>query len=285
MNYRLKSVLAILTGSALMGFGINYFNIANGLAEGGVTGITILLKFMFNWDPGLVNLLLNIPLLLLGWKVLGKISLIYTIIGTISLSLFLSLFGSMRLELDDPLLAALYAGVSVGIGLGIIFRFGGTTGGVDIIARLLNKYIGWSIGRTMFLADVLVIGISLLYLDLTRAMYTLVAVFIGARVIDFVQEGAYAAKAVMIISDSAVQIAESIMRDMERGATLLKGKGGYTGSEKEVLYCVVSRNEIVRLKLLVHQVDPYAFVTVNDVHEVLGEGFTHDDQKRPLQEN
>jgi uncharacterized membrane-anchored protein YitT (DUF2179 family) len=285
MNYRLKSVIAILTGSALMGFGINYFNIANGLAEGGVTGITILLKFMFNWDPGLVNLLLNIPLLLLGWKVLGKTSFIYTIIGTISLSLFLSLFGSMRLELDDPLLAALYAGVSVGIGLGIIFRFGGTTGGVDIIARLLNKYIGWSIGRTMFLADVLVIGISLLYLDLTRAMYTLVAVFIGARVIDFVQEGAYAAKAVMIISDSAAQIAENIMRDMERGATLLKGKGGYTGSEKEVLYCVVSRNEIVRLKLLVHQVDPYAFVTVNDVHEVLGEGFTHDDQKRPLQEN
>jgi uncharacterized membrane-anchored protein YitT (DUF2179 family) len=282
MKLRLENMGAILAGSCLMGFGINYFNIANGLAEGGVTGITILLKYMFGWNAGIVNFLLNLPLLLIGWKVLGKIALFYTILGTLSLSFFLGIFSSLHLVLDDLLLVSLYAGVSVGIGLGIIFRYGGTTGGVDIIARLTNKYWGWSIGRTMFLADLLVIGVSLLYLDLTRAMYTLVAVFIGARVIDLVQEGAYAAKAVMIISDAPELIADKIMHEMERGATLLNGVGGYTRREKEILYCVVSRNEVTRLKMLVQQVDPYAFVTVNDVHEVLGEGFTLDEKKRPI---
>ncbi|MEW9669789.1 YitT family protein [Ammoniphilus sp. 3BR4] len=284
MKQRVRNIIMIILGSGLMGFGINYFNIANNLAEGGVTGITILLKFIFNWDPGLVNLLINIPLLVLGWRVLGRIALIYTIIGTVSLSFFLSLFGQFRLPLEDSLLAALYAGVSLGVGLGIVFRFGGTTGGVDIIARLLNKYKGWSIGRTMFVADFFVIGISLIYLDLTGAMYTLVAVFIGARVIDFVQEGAYSAKAVTIISDHNEEIAKKIMVEMERGATLLSGKGGWTGIQKNVLYCVVSRQEMIRVKSLVHEIDPYAFIIVNDVHEVLGEGFTHDEQKRPLKE-
>lgn len=284
MKDRLKSIIIIIIGSAIMGFGVNYFNIANGLAEGGVTGLTILFKYLFDWDPGIVNLLINIPLLFIGWKILGKVSFLYTLIGTVSLSLFLSIFSHFRLVLHDSLLAALYAGVCVGIGLGMIFRYGGTTGGVDIIARLFNKYFGWSIGRTMFMSDFLVISISLIYLDLPRAMYTLVAVFIGARVIDFVQEGAYAAKAAIIISDLNEQIADKIMSEMGRGATLLNARGGYTGSKKEVLYCVVSRHEIVRLKSLAQQVDPYAFVIVNDVHEVLGEGFTHDEQKRPLQE-
>jgi uncharacterized membrane-anchored protein YitT (DUF2179 family) len=284
MNIRIKNIASIIVGSAIMGFGVNYFNIANHLAEGGITGITILLKYIFNWDPGVVNLILNIPLLILGWKVLGRISLLYTIIGTLCLSLFLSLFTHFRLPLHDSLLASLYAGVCVGIGLGIIFRAGGTTGGTDIIARVLNKYKGWSIGRTLFLADALVIAISLIYLDLPSAMYTLVAVFIGARVIDFAQEGAYAAKAVMIISQSNPDIATKIINEMERGATLLTGKGGYTGESKEVLYCVVGRTEIIRLKALVHEVDPFAFVIVNDVHEVLGEGFTHDEHRRPLKE-
>lgn len=282
MKTHIKNIVAIVIGSAMMGFGINYFNIANGLAEGGVTGFTLLLKYIFDLDPGLTNLLINIPLLFLGWKVLGRVSLIYTVIGTLALSLFLTLFGHFRLTLDDSLLAALYAGVCLGIGLGIVFRFGGTTGGMDIIARILNKYRGWSIGRIMFLSDVLVIGISLIYLNLTGAMYTLVAVFIGSRVVDFVQEGAYSAKAVTIISDHNEAIAKSIMVEMERGATLLNGRGAWTKNQKDILYCVVSRHEMSRLKSLVHSLDPYAFVIVSDVHEVLGEGFTHDEDKKPM---
>lgn len=284
MNYHLRNIFAILLGSAIMGFGINYFNIANRLAEGGITGVTLLLKYTLDWDPGITNLVLNIPLLFVGWKMLGRQSAVYTIIGTVSVSVFLTLFSSFRHPMEnDTLLAALYAGVTVGLGLGLVFRFGGTTGGVDILARLVNRYLGWSIGRTMFIFDIFVIALSLYYLNLDLAMYTLVALFVAARVIDFVQEGAYAAKAIMIISDHAVDISQRIMQEMGRGATLLKGRGGYTGLDKEVLYCVVSRNEIVRFKNLVHKVDPHAFIIINDVHEVFGEGFTLDEQKQPLQ--
>ncbi|OIK16856.1 hypothetical protein BIV60_02240 [Bacillus sp. MUM 116] len=279
MKLKIKPIIAIIVGSAIMGFGVDCFNISNGLTEGGITGITILLKFIFNWDPGLVNLVINIPLMFLGWKTLGKTSFIYTIVGTVSLSVFLSVFENFSLPLQDLMLASLYAGVTVGIGLGIVFRFGGATDGIDIIAHLLKKYMGWSIGRTLFFSDLIVVAISLIYLDLTRAMYTLVAVFIGAKVIDYVQEAAYKAKAVMIISNVTSEIAKKITMEMERGVTLLNGKGGYTGESKEVLYCVVNRNEIGRLKLLIQGTDPYAFVSVNDVYEVLGEGFYHDKHK------
>lgn len=268
-----KNLFFISLGAFIFSFGINYFNIANQLLEGGFTGIALLLNYEFEWSPSIIILVLNIPLFIFGWYKLGSYSMIYTIIGTLLVSLFLWVTEDFQKPMDDLLLAALYAGVSIGVGLGIIFRYGGTTGGVDIIARLTFKYFGISMGRTMFAFDAIVIGTSAFVISLDKAMYTLIAVFIGARVIDFVQEGAYAAKAATIISDHAPQIADRIMKEMERGATLLKGRGGYTGSDKEVLYCVISRNELSRLKKLVYSVDQRAFIVVNDVHDVLGEGF------------
>lgn len=185
---------------------------------------------------------------------------------------------------DDLTLAALFAGVSLGIGLGTIFRYGGTTGGVDIIARLAHRYIGWSMGKTMFLFDLCVITLSLItYLTYKEAMYTLVAVFVGARVIDFMQEGAYAAKGATIISNHSEEISKRIMEEMERGVTVLKGQGSFSKQDRNVLYCVVGKNEIVRLKSVITSVDPHAFVAVSDVHDVLGEGFTLDENKNPLQ--
>lgn len=286
MNLRLKSILAIIIGTAIMGFGINAFNIPNNLAEGGITGISIIIKLLIpSVNQGVVYFLLNIPLFFLGWKVLGRTGFIYTIVGTVSLSIFLSLFeGTLHPNpMSDRLLSSLYAGVTVGAGLGIIFRYGGTTGGVDIIARLLQKYFGISIGRTLFFGDILVIGASLVYLSLESAMYTLVAVFIAARVIDFFQDGAYAGKALTIISDHATEIAQKIL-SLGRGVTILAGRGAFSGADKEVVYVVVSRNEVVRFKTIVQEVDPHAFVIVNDVHEVLGEGFTFDENKQPLRE-
>ncbi|HZG16449.1 MAG TPA: YitT family protein [Candidatus Bathyarchaeia archaeon] len=285
MNLRLKSIIAIIIGTAIMGFGINAFNIPNNLAEGGITGISIIIKLLLPVvDQGIVYFLLNIPLFILGWKVLGRAAFVYTIIGTVSLSVFLSLFeGTLALPLDDKLLASLYAGVAVGAGLGIIFRYGGTTGGVDIIARLLQKHFGISMGRTLFFGDILVIGASLIYLSVESAMYTLVAVFISARVIDFFQDGAYAGKALTIISNHAQEIANQILA-VGRGVTLLSGRGAFSGEAKDVVYVVVSRNEIVRFKSIVQEVDPHAFVIVNDVHEVLGEGFTFDENKQPLRD-
>jgi uncharacterized membrane-anchored protein YitT (DUF2179 family) len=285
VNMRLKSIIAIIIGTAVMGFGINAFNIPNNLAEGGITGISILIKLLVPVvDQGIVYFLLNVPLFFLGWKVLGRTAFIYTIIGTVSLSIFLSVFdGVLELPMDDRLLASLYAGVTIGAGLGIIFRYGGTTGGVDIIARLLQKYMGISMGRTLFFGDMLVIGASLIYLNVESAMYTLVCVFIAARVIDFFQDGAYAGKALTIISDHADDIARQIL-EFGRGVTILSGKGAYSGADKQVVYVVVSRNEVVRFKNIVQNIDPHAFVIVNDVHEVLGEGFTLDENKRPLHE-
>ena len=275
MKIRWQNIIMIIFGSAIFAFGLNYFTIANELMEGGFTGISILLNYTFGWSPAVMNLVLNIPLFYIGWRVFGHQSMIYTILGTVSLSFFLWVTSgwSNHPMKEDLFLVSLYAGVFVGVGLGIIFRFGGTTGGVDIIARLANKFYGWSMGRTMFAFDFFVIGISVFLIGQEKAMYTLVAVFVGTRIIDFVQEGAYAAKAATIISDSAPQIADAIMKEMERGATLLKGKGGYTGSDKEVLYCVVARSETIRLRNIVHRIDPRAFVVVNDVHDVLGEGF------------
>lgn len=286
-SLKFKNIFYILLGAAIMSFGLVYFNMENNLADGGFTGITLILFFVFKIDPAYAYLLLNIPLFLVGWKVLGRNSFIYTLIGTFGVSFFLFIFqryqfASFPLH-DDMTLVALFAGVLIGVGLGIVFRFGGTTGGVDIIARLGYKYYGWSMGKTMFLFDAAVITSSLVYLNYREAMYTLVAVFISARVIDFMVQGAYSGKAAMIISDKSAEIGATILSEMERGATVLKGKGSFSGLDKEILYCVVGKNELIRLKTIIEKIDPHAFVTLNDVQDVIGEGFTLDQYKRPIE--
>ncbi|PGB69800.1 YitT family protein [Bacillus wiedmannii] len=288
-NLKIRNIIFILIGSAIFSFGIVNINIENHLAEGGFTGITLLLYFLFKFDPSYSNLILNIPIFIIGWKLLGRTTFLYTLIGTFSVSLFLWIFQrydvlNLHLNLqNDMTLAALFAGAFIGIGLGIIFKYGGTTGGVDIIARLAHKYVGWSMGKTMFMFDAIVIIVSIItYLSYREGMYTLVAVFIGAKVIDFMQEGAYAAKGATIISDKNDEIAAKILSDMERGATFLKAVGSYTKVERNVLYCVVAKNEIVKLNNIITSVDPHAFVAVSDVHDVVGEGFTLDENKNPL---
>ncbi|MFC5588240.1 YitT family protein [Sporosarcina soli] len=284
---KIKNSIFIIIGAAIFSFGLVHFNIQNELAEGGFTGITLILLFAFNWDPAMMNLVLNIPMFIIGWKLLGKRVFIYTVIGTVSVSIFLKIFMANQIDIhlqDDMFLVALFAGLFIGIGLGIIFRYGGTTGGSDIIARLGHKYIGWSMGKTMFLFDALVILVSwAVYLDHRSMMYTLVALFVGARVIDFVQEGAYAARGAFIISEAQEEIATKITDEMDRGVTVFKGYGHFTKADREILYCVVGKNEIMRLKSIINSVDPYAFVSLIDAHEVMGEGFTLDEQKKPLE--
>lgn len=278
---KIKNIIGILLGAAIFSFGFLHFNIQNELGEGGFSGITLILFFTLNWDPAIMNLILNIPMFIIGWKQFGRKEFIYTIIGTVSVSVFLRIFQSHQLTLDlhdDLLLAALFAGVFVGIGLGIIFRCGGTTGGVDIIARVAHKYLGWSMGRTMFMFDAFVIFASwLTFLDARSMMYTLVAVFVGARVIDMVQDGAYSAKAALIISNNPDEIADLISEKMERGITVFHGYGHYTKQSKDVLYCIVARNELVRLKTIIRSIDPNAFVSIIDVKDVHGEGFRIDE--------
>jgi len=286
VGIRFKNILFILLGAAIFSFGLVHFNMQHNLSEGGFTGITLLFYFLWNWDPAIMNIVLNVPVFIIGLRELGRKTFIYTIIGTLSVSLFLYIFQANHFNLalqSDMTLVALFAGVFIGVGLGIIFRNGGTTGGVDIIARIVNKYFGWSMGKTMFIFDFLVITLSIFFvLDLVQGMYTLVAVYIGARVIDFIQEGAYSARGAIIISKHSDTIAKAINTSMNRGVTILTGKGSYTGSKQNVLYCIVARNEIVKLKNIVINIDPNAFVSVTHVHEVLGKGFTHDENKTPF---
>lgn len=278
---KIRNILGILLGAAIYSFGFVHFNMQNELGEGGFSGITLILYFTLHWDPALMNLILNIPMFIIGWRQFSRREFIYTIIGTVAVSVFLRVFQHYQYTLnlqEDLLLASLFAGVFVGIGLGIIFRCGGTTGGVDIIARVAHKYLGWSMGRTMFMFDAFVITVSwITFLDARSMMYTLVAVYLGARVIDMVQEGAYSAKAALIISNKPEEIANFISEKMERGITVFHGYGHYTKQSKDVLYCIVARNEVVRLKSIIRSIDPNAFVSIVDVNDVTGEGFRIDE--------
>lgn len=279
--HQLQTIIPIIAGSAIYAFGLLYFIIPNELMEGGVTGITVLLNYAFNISPSISTMALNIPLFLVGMKILGKRQSVYTGLGIASLTLFLWLF---ELLIDrgyvvpfhtenDYILAALYAGVTLGAGLGIVFRFGGTTGGSDIIARIINRKFGFSMGQIILSLDILIIGLSLFFIPLERILYTLVAVFIASKVIDFIQEGAYAAKAFTIISDRAPDIANRISTEMDRGVTLIPAIGAYSMQAKHMVYCVVSRQEIRRLTGIAKSLDPRAFIIINDVNDVHGEGF------------
>ncbi len=285
-DIQIKNLFFIVLGAAIFSFGLVHFNIQNELAEGGFTGITLILFFAFKWDPAIMNLVLNVPMFIIGWKMLGKRIFTYTVVGTIAVSVFLKVFMKYQIDIHlegDMFLVSLFAGIFVGVGLGIIFRFGGTTGGVDIIARLAQIHWGWSIGKTMFMFDAAVILVSwYVYLDHRSVMYTLVALFVGARVIDFVQEGAYAARGAFIISDHQDAIATKIALEMDRGVTVFKGYGHFTKADRSILYCVIAKNEIMRMKNIITSIDPHAFVSVSDVHDVMGEGFTLDDQKQPI---
>ncbi|WP_054957100.1 YitT family protein [Paenibacillus dakarensis] len=278
---QLQIIIPIIVGTAIYAFGLLYFIIPNQLMEGGVTGITVLLNYAFQIPPSMSTLLLNIPLFLVGVKILGGRQSIYTGLGIVSLTFFLWLIEKW-IELGwivpfqtehDYILASLYAGVTLGAGLGIVFRFGGTTGGSDIIARIFNRKFGYSMGQVILGLDIIIIGASLLYIPLEKILYTLVAVFIASKVIDFIQEGAYSARACTIISDKAMNIADRLTNELERGVTLIPAIGAYSKQAKHIVYCVVSRQEIRRLNEIVKSVDSRAFVIINDVKDVHGEGF------------
>ncbi|MCL6592898.1 MAG: YitT family protein [Alicyclobacillus sp.] len=267
--------MVIAAGACVYSLGLNLFLVANHLAEGGFVGISLLLLYKLHWPLGLTFFLLNVPLLVLAWRVFGREFLYFTGLGVISVSVFSSLTARWQLPTHDPLLGALYAGVVTGLGLGLIFRTGATTGGSDIIARLVRHAYGVSMGKTLFAIDVCVIGGVALLVGRETAMYSLVALFVASRVIDFVIEGSKSGKALTIVSEHYPEIVAAIHQQLGRGTTLLQAVGGYTGTARPVVYCVVAREEVIRVQKLVQSVDPRAFVVVNDVHEVLGEGFTY----------
>lgn len=275
-----EEMLMIALGCAIYGFSLDAISIPNQLADGGLSGITLILRYWWHIDPGLSTLVLNIPLIILGWRYMGKRLLFYTIWGTACLSFFLWFWRHLPIIVQinfehDLFISAMLAGLLSGLGLGLVFRFYGTTGGTDIIARIVQIKQGIASGKTILFLDVVVLIASLSYLDIRHMMYTVCASFVLSQTMDTVQQGAYVARGLLIISDKYKQIARLIDLDLQRGYTFLEAEGGYKQAKKKVIYCIVSPRELHMVKNLILREDPNAFVSVINVHEAIGEGFTY----------
>lgn len=280
-------VFMIAVGCAIYGISLDMISVPNQLADGGISGISLILRHFWGINMGLSTLVLNIPLILLGYRFMGKRLLAYTIWGTLCLSFFLWFWRSVpiikQFNLEhDLFLSAISAGFLSGIGLGLVFRYNGTSGGTDIIARICQIKFGISSGKMLLFCDAIVLFVSLSYLDMKHMMYTLLASFVLSRVMDTVQQGAYTARGLLIISDKYEQIGKMIDLKLDRGFTYLKALGGYKQDERRVIYVVVAPREIPAIKQLIKNEDPNAFISIIEVHEALGEGFTYKQKRHHL---
>ena len=280
--FKFKNILAIILGAGIFSFGIHYLVIPFHLYEGGATGITLIVYYLFRIPVSTTNLVINIPLFILAWKLLGNRTLYLSIFEMLPASKHLQDYFFSSLD-GDVLLACLGTGIILGVGLGIIFNAGGTTGGTDIVARIFNKYTSISMGRLMLTVDFIVISLVLLvFKDLRMVSYTLMFVFITSRVIDLIAEGGFAGKGFLIVTSKPIELAEAINEKLGRGVTYLQGQGFYSKQDLQIVYCVVSRNEMQQMKKLINDIDPFAFTTITEAHEILGEGFTLDSNKQPI---
>lgn len=269
----LKEYLIITVGCFFYAVSINYFFISNHLAEGGVAGICLILFYLFKLPVGIMYFVINIPLLIMGWKLVGRDFLFKTLYGTSCLSFLITLTETWKGPSNDIMLGSIYGGVLIGIGLGFIFMVNGSTGGTDVVARILNRYFDIPLGRTMLILDVVILGIAAIFFGKEIVMYTLISMTIVSKAIDYFQDGYTKAKGITIISSKSEEIKERIMNETGRGTTIIKGEGGFTGNEIDLLFCVVSKFEVTKVKTIVKETDSFAFLTISDVSEVLGEGF------------
>ena len=269
----LKEYLIITVGCFFYAVSINYFFISNHLAEGGVAGICLILFYLFKLPVGIMYFVINIPLLIMGWKLVGRDFLFKTLYGTSCLSFLITLTETWKGPSNDIMLGSIYGGVLIGIGLGLIFMVNGSTGGTDVVARILNRYFDIPLGRTMLILDVVILGIAAIFFGKEIVMYTLISMTIVSKAIDYFQDGYTKAKGITIISSKSEEIKERIMNETGRGTTIIKGEGGFTGDEIDLLFCVVSKFEVTKVKTIVKETDSFAFLTISDVSEVLGEGF------------
>ncbi|MEJ8304103.1 YitT family protein [Saccharibacillus sacchari] len=269
----ITDVAFIALGAFIFALAVNLFVIPNDFGEGGVTGVTIILYYWLGWSPGLVNLIINGFLLIIGYRFLDKKTIIYTILAVAFNSLFLHLTEGWDIASTEKTVNAIFAGIFAGVGIGMIVRVGGTTAGTVILARLANKYLDWNISYGLLFFDVIVAVASLMVIEVENFMFTIVLLYVGTKVMDFIVEGLNPKKAVMIISKHQHTIAEQVNTAMDRGVTVLSGHGFYTKEAKEVLYIVISKQEVSQLKKIVKSADKDAFVTIHDVRDVFGEGF------------
>lgn len=267
----------ITLGSVIVALSFTLFFIPCGIAPGGFTGLATVINHLTGFPIGVTSLLLNVPLFLISFRYEGRDTFIRSLYAMVMLSAFLDLLPEVQVT-DDLFLGAVMGGAVMGFGLGLVIRGQATTGGTDMSAKLLSLVLknAIGIGVIIFALDVIIVGFSGMVYGISRILYAFIALFVSSRIIDALQEGLTAAKMVFIISQRPEEIASVILTEMERGATYLSGKGAYSGAEKNIIMCVVSRFEVVKLKQIVHQLDENAFVIVNDSREIMGIGFTRE---------
>jgi len=276
MGRILREYVGITVGIIITALALDIFLIPNRLAAGGVSGLATVLHYRLGFPVGLTMAALNILLFAIGARVHGWSYGVKTVYGAFGLSFAVDAIAPLVKSLmitNDAILGTLYGGILTGIGMGIVFRNGGNTGGTDIVAQILQKYSNLGLGQLFLLVDGFVMLIAASVFGLKLALYGMIAVIIMGRVIDYIQEGVSVEKAAFVISEHTDEIADAILFKLNRGATALSSRGYYSGKQRDTIFCVVERKQIELLKQIVSAIDPKAFVIIADVHEVVGEGF------------
>lgn len=271
--------LLIFLGAIIQAIGLRLFLIPADLASGGVTGISQLINHFTHWPIGVMVLIGNIPLFLLGWRFLGgQRFILRTAFAIIVYSLTVDLIPRLQIFppqglTDDIFLNSLYGAVVSGVGYGLVYRARGTSGGSDVLARILNHYRSMSMTQSYLMVDSAVILSAGFVFGWKQALYAIITLYVSGIVSETVLEGSGAVRTALIITSQPQKISEQILEQMERGVTFLQGTGAYTGEERPVLYCVITRSEVSHIKTIVEETDPSAFIVIGQAHEALGEGF------------
>ena len=265
--------LFVIIGAAIIAFGFSVFLFPNQVASGGVSGISTILHGMFGWNAGLVQYAFNIPLFIAGVIFLGKKFGLKSLVGTLALPFFVIITGSWDAWTLNPLLGAIFGGIVVGFGIGLVFKGQASTGGTDLLAQIITKYTGLTLGTSVLFIDGIIAVSAALVFDLEKGLYALIGLYVTTKTIDIVQLGFSQSKMVYIITNKQDEVRDAIYAEIDRGVTKLPAVGGYTGQDRPVLMVVVYQTEFTKLKQVIKTVDPTAFVIVSDAYEVLGEGF------------
>ncbi len=269
----IKKYLVLIIGSLIYSAGLEIFLVPNNIIDGGIVGISIMASYLTGIPFGVYMLVLNLPFLYLGYKQIGKTFAISTIISIIALSIFSEFLEPVPQITQDYFLAAIFGGIIAGAGVGLVIRQGGSLDGTEITAIILDRKTSFSVGEVVMFFNLFILGAAGFVFGWDKAMYSLVTYFIISKMIDVVLKGLDESYAVMIVSDEYEEIADALMHRLGRGVTYLHGQGAYTGDDKQVLYCVVTRLEVIKLKEIALEKDETAFVTINPVHDIVGGRF------------
>lgn len=276
LNHAMRYVIIII-GCLLAAAAYNLFLIPMNFLSGGLAGIAFILYYLFSLPIGIMNFLLNIPILYIAYRYFGRLYFFDTILGTIlfSVALDLTAFLNAYPPLSEPMLCAIVGGVISGIGFGLIFRSNCNTGGVDVIAALIKKLYSYNVGTMVFVLDCLIILSSVWLFDYNIAVYTFICMYIGGVLTNKMIDGFNMRKSIMIITEKPEAIADAIMIELDRGVTFLYGQGAYTKNNRKVIYVVITMRQVSRIKELTLDIDKNAFFIISDAREVTGEGFSH----------